>query len=254
MKPRLAILLLVAAAALLPYDAVTDVHPELADAGAGAAHWLGTDHLGRDVLRRLSAGGRAFLVPGAVALAVAGGLGSAFGAAAGWFGGLVATAIRAVTGAVAAIPAFGLVLLVLLVFGPGPEPLGVAAGLTAVPAVAEALYARLDALRRAEFVLAARAHGVSDARIFAWHLVWINGRDVVLRELAATLGTVLVTEVTLSYLGEFGVPEPTPSWGNLIAHALSTGSTNPLAAAAPVAAVLLTLWATTRPREQPWPS
>lgn len=254
MKARAAVLAALCLGALAPYDAVADVHPALADAGATWAHWLGTDHLGRDVLRRTLAGAGAFLGPGVGAALVAGLAGGALGAAAGWFGGAVAAALRAVTGALAAIPALGLVLLVLLVYGPGPGPLGVAAGLTAVPATAEAVYARMEQLRRSEFVLAARAHGLSDTRLFFRHLLWLNTRDVFVREMLGAVGVVLVTEVTLSYLGEFGVAEPQPSWGNLIAHALSTGCPNRLALAAPCAAVLVALWATSPPREGAWRS
>lgn len=244
MTPRLAWLGLLVLGALWPYDVLGDVHPERADLGPGLAHWLGTDHLGRDVLRRASAAAAAFLVPGFGAAALATLAGTALGAAIGWTGGPVAAALRSVTGAVAAIPSLILVLLVLLVTGPGPLGLALAAGLAATPTVAGALAERVEALRRAEFVLAARAHGIGDARILWFHLVWTNGGPLLVREAAAALGGVLVLEVTLSYLGEFGVAEPAASWGNMLAHAFSSGSPNPWTWLAPAAAVLTTLWAT----------
>lgn len=241
---RLGWLGVVVLAAALPYDVLADVDPAAMDLGATSAHLLGTDHLGRDVVRRLAAGGRAFLVPGvgAAALATAGGV--LVGAGIGWWGGAPAVALRAGLSAIAAIPGLALVLLLLLVTGPGPGGLALAAGLVAFPATATALADRVQALRGAEFVVAARGHGLSDARVLWWHLVWINGRGLLAREALATLGQVLVLDVTLSYLGSFGVAEPASSWGNMIAHAVGSGSPNVWTWAAPVAATLLTLWAT----------
>lgn len=244
MNVRVVLLLLLAAGAALPYAPLADVNAAAPDLPASLSRLLGTDHLGRDVFRRVLAGARAFLIPGVGAAVIAGGLGVGLGALAGWFGGLVEGVVTGCMGALRAVPPLVLALLVMMATGAGPAGLALGAGLAALPAFTEGVADRLGALRRAEFVVAARAHGISDARILVWHLLWVNTRALVLREALATVGQVLVLEVTLSYLGHFGVQEPTPSWGNMIDHALRTGCANPLAWVAPVAAVLVTLSAT----------
>lgn len=242
---RFAVLLfgLLAVGALLPYSPHADVHPAAADLPASAAHLLGTDHLGRDVLARLLAGSRAFLLPGAGAalLAALGGVG--LGAVAGWYGGVAEGLVRGALGAVTAVPPLVLALLVMMGVGATPGGLALGVGLAALPGLAAVVADRLAELRRAEFVVAARALGIGDFRILAWHLLWVNTRSLVAREALATMGQALVLEVTLSYLGRFGVQEPTPSWGNMIDHALRTGSGNPLSWAAPAGAVLIAVWA-----------
>jgi peptide/nickel transport system permease protein len=244
MRLRVALLGLLVVSALVPYAAGADVNAAPPDLGASAAHLLGTDHLGRDVLARLAAGSRAFLIPGAGAALLAATFGISLGALAGWVGGLPERAILGSMGALRAVPPLVLALLVMMAVGAGPSGLALGVGASAVPPLTEAVADRLGSLRRSEFVLAARAHGIGELRILLWHLLWVNARGVVAREALAAVGQVLVVEVTLSYLGRFGVPEPTPSWGNMVDHALRTGTGNTLAWAAPAAAVMLTLWAT----------
>ncbi len=223
----------------MPYDVVADVHPDLADAPPAAAHLLGTDHLGRDVLARLIRASRAFVLPGAGAAVVAGVLGLALGTVAGWFGGVAEQAGRLVFTVVGAVPRLVLVLLAATIVGDDPAVLAVAAGLVCAPELGSAVAARLGDLRRAEFVLALRAHGVSDARILGYHLLWVNARGVVARQLFTVFGYYVGLETTLSYLGGFGVQEPEPSWGNMVAFEFGRPDGNLLAWLAPA----LALWA-----------
>lgn len=223
-------------ALVLPYDLVTDVDPARASLGPTAAHWLGTDHLGRDVLHRLLLGSHAFVGPGLLAAFTAGLLGGLGGTLAGWHGGPAALALRYAATVVASIPRFVLVLLAGAIFGADTTILALATGVACAPALVDALHARLEALRRAEFVLALRAHGVPDRRILLHHLVWVNGRGLVARELLSTFGFFLVVETTLSYFGGFGVQEPAPSWGNMLAFEFGISDGNPLAWLAPAAA------------------
>jgi ABC-type dipeptide/oligopeptide/nickel transport system permease component len=80
---------------------------------------------------------------------------------------------------VASVPRFVLVLLACMIYGSDPLVLATAAGASYAPGLGQAVYARLEALRGAEFVLAARAHGLSDARILGRHLLWVNCRRLV---------------------------------------------------------------------------
>jgi peptide/nickel transport system permease protein len=222
---------------ILPYDVTADVRPQLASQGPSAAAWLGTDHMGRDVGRRLLLGSHAFLLPGAFAAALAGLLGTVAGAAGAWLGGPVAALVRYVSTVLASIPRFVFVLLAGAVFGPDVGVLAVATAIASTPAVCDAVSARIDHLKRSEFVIALRAHGVPDSRILLHHLLWVNGRGLLARQILSTFGFFLVVETTLSYLGGFGVQEPVPSWGNMLAFEFGVPDGNPLAWLAPAAAI-----------------
>jgi peptide/nickel transport system permease protein len=224
-------------AALASYDVVADVDPTRAGLGPGAAHWLGTDHLGRDVAWRLLLGSRAFVAPATGAALVAGTLGVAAGALAGYLGGAVAVVVRYALTVTAAVPRFVLVLLCGAVLGSDPRVLAAASGVACMPAVGDAVQARLESLRDAEFVLAARAHGLGEARILLYHLLWVNCRGLVARQLLQAFGFFLVVETTLSYLGGFGVQEPTPSWGNMLAFEFGIPDGNLFAWLAPAVAI-----------------
>ena len=201
---------------VLPYDPVADVSPMNADLAPSVAHWLGTDHLGRDVAWRLALACRAFVVPGLGACAVAAGLGVPLGALAGYHGGLTESVIRQGFSVLATLPRFVLVLLWLSIRGSGELQLALAAGLSFVPEIGEAVFARIAALRHDDYVLANRAHGVPPWRILWVHLVWAACRRTIGRGLVELFGAFVVVEATLSYVGGFGVREPSPSWGNML--------------------------------------
>ncbi len=175
---------------------------------------------------------------GTVACLVAAGLGGPLGAVAGWSGGPIAALVRFVVGSIASVPRLVLVLLVCTVYGSGSLQLAVAAGLAAVPSIAEAVGARIERLRRAEFVLASQAHGVPPGRLLVAHLVGAACGPSIARLLLATFGSFVVLECTLSYLGGLGVPEPMPSWGNMLVFDWGRG------ASASVIAPGLAIWAT----------
>ena len=220
-------------------DRALEVVTPLASDAPSLSAPLGRDHLGRDVLARLVVGAWAFVTPGALANVVALGLGVPIGATAGWFGGLVAAGQRALTTSVESVPTLGLVCLGAAIFGPTPEVLGALAGLAWAPRVAEAVRARLESLRQAELVLALEAHGVPPWRVLTHHLLWVGCRGLLTRQALTLFAAVLTLETTLSYLGDLGVAEPTPSWGNMLSFEWGIDG-NPWAAAAPA----LTLWIT----------
>ncbi len=239
----LGLLALCAAAWLLGrwsgYDPVADVNPGAASLGPGWDHPLGTDHLGRDVLARLALATDAFVVPGLVACLASLLLGLPAGALSGALGGVPASLARFGLGVIASLPAFVWVLLAATILGPDPLVLACSVGLAYAPALAEEVHARIEGLRRAEFVLALRAHGLSEPRILLYHLLWLNARPLVLRHLLQVFAFSLAVETSLSYIGSFGVAEPRPSWGNMLAFSFGQQE-NPLAALAPA----LALWAT----------
>lgn len=221
------------------YDPVLDVHPELASLPPGPARWLGTDHLGRDVLRRLLLASHSFVGPGLAACAVAATVALPLGALSGFVGGPTATLLRLPLSSVASIPRFVWVLLACTILTPSPAVLSIAAGLAYAPALSGALSARVEALRRAEFVLASRAHGYAWWTILGHQILWVNCRRLVLRHLLHLFSFFLTLETSLSYIGNFGVAEPSPSWGNMLSFSFDRQD-NPLAAAAPALAIWIT--------------
>ena len=218
-------------AAISGYDPVLDVHPQAAELGPSAAHWLGTDHLGRDVLMRLLLASHSFVGPGLLACGVALGVALPLGALAGYLGGAPAAALRLPLLSVASVPRFVWVLLAVTVLEPIPTVLALSVGLAYAPALAGALEARIEGLRRAEFVLAARAHGYTDANILLHQILWVNCRRLVARHLLHLFGFFLALETSLSYIGSFGVVEPTPSWGNMLAFSFGRPGLGALASA-----------------------
>jgi peptide/nickel transport system permease protein len=233
---------LAALAPLAGYPVGADVDPSVASAGPSAAHWLGTDHLGRDVFWRLLLGARAFVGPGLLACAVSAGVGIPLGAWTGWSEGVVSAALRTGLGAISSVPRLVLVLLACSIYGNGALQLALAVGVAGVPPLAEAIRERVVRMRVEEFVLASRAHGLSDAWVLLVHLVMVASGRAVARQLLAGFGAFLGVECTLSYLGGFGVQEPTPSWGNMLAA--EWGRAIGWSTVAPALAIALTLGAT----------
>lgn len=241
-------IVVVLAGFIAPFSGVVpgmDVDVSRAGLGPSSTAWLGTDHLGRDVFWRLTWGCRAFTMPGTIALVVVLAVGLPIGALSGWRTGPTSAGLRFVSDALASVPRLVFVLLVSTILGAGLVVLGVAAGLAFVPTFAEAIRDRVTQLRLQGHVEGWRAHGLSDARILWVHMVCVGCGRLIARRLIELFGFVLVLETTLSYIGMFGVQEPTPSWGNMLAFDWGRAS-HLVPWLAPAVAIWLTLAATAR--------
>ena len=231
-------------APLSGYDAIADVDPTRADLGPSAQHWLGTDHLGRDTASRLLLACRSFTGPGLLACLLAAIIGVPAGAIAGYTGGWTAGVVRFGFTVVGSIPRFVLFLLALSIYGSSMWVLAIVAGIAFVPSLGEAVYGRIEELRRADYVVANQAYGVPPWRILWVHLVWAVCRRPIAQKLITLFGYFLVLETTLSYL-RVGVSEPTPSWGNMLMFDWGR-SINVWNVAAPALALWMTVGATAR--------
>ncbi len=197
--------------------------------GPSWAHPLGTDPLGRDLLRRMVDSSEAFFVPGLFACLVCVALAVPAGAAIGYWPRARASAfLRGVLTIVAAWPRLVLVVVVVAIFTASvSDPAAFAelrlfllaglVGLSFVPQMAHALAEKVLFFQREQFVEAARAHGLPDSKILGFHILWANCRNLVLRQVCMLFGSWLLVETSLSYLGHYGVPAPRPSWGNILA-------------------------------------
>ena len=179
-----------------------------------AAHWLGTDGFGRDILTRVIWGGRVSLEIGLLATGLSLIVGTALGASAAYFGGAVDTAIMRVADVFMAIPALFLILVVVALFGAGLTNTAAVIGLVTWAQVARVVRGDSLSLRARDFVDAARALGASHRRILGHHLL-INALPVIIVQATLLLGQTILIESGLSYLG-LGAQPPLPSWGNMI--------------------------------------
>lgn len=202
-------------------------------------HPLGTDELGRDLLARIAYGGRVSLTIGVLAMAVAVTVGTAVGAAAGYYGGRLDNVLMRATDLMLVFP--DLILLILLAgfFGTSFATIVLVIGAVRWMTVARLVRASVLSLRTRDFVAAARALGASDPAIVLRHILPNSIGPVVV---AATLGTAgaIIAESTLSYLG-LGIQPPTASWGNMLQNAQDQFSTAPWTAIFPGLMIFLTV-------------
>ena len=180
----------------------------------GSKFWLGTDHLGRDILSRIIYGARVSLLAAAITLGVGGCIGVVLGLVAGWYGGVVDEAIMRFVDILLAIP---LVLIALAMVATLGQSLSIIVAVLTIfiwPRFARQLRGEVLQLKNMDFVALARVAGASVPRILFVHIFpgTINTLIVV-----ATLqvGIVILLEATLSFLGA-GVPPPTATWGGMV--------------------------------------
>jgi peptide/nickel transport system permease protein len=166
----------------------------------GGAFVLGTDDLGRDVLLGVINGARVSLLAGAIAAGTSAVLGTAIGATAGFFGPPLDDVLMRLTEVVQVAPRFFLAVLVAALFGPSLWYLALLLGLTFWPQTARLLRAQVLSLREREYVLAARAVGLSPWRILLRHVL-PNAVSIVVITAALQVGAAILVEASLSFLG-----------------------------------------------------
>jgi oligopeptide transport system permease protein len=204
---------------LLGLDAVATA-PELRHRPPSPAHWFGTDALGRDLFARVLVGGRTSLLVGVAATAVSVGIGTVYGAVAGFYGGRLDELLMRLVDFLYGVPYMFLVILVTLLFSDTARgealPVFVALGLVQWLTMARIVRAQVLSLREREFVLAARVGGASDLRILWRHLL-PNALGPVVVYATLTVPAVILLESFLSFLG-LGVAL---SWGELVSEGVS---------------------------------
>lgn len=189
-------------------------------ASPGAAHWFGTDELGRDILSRVLYGARLSLLVAVSVVACSLSLGIIFGGIAGYYGGPIDTALNIfVMNAFLSLPGILLAIAFVAFLGPGLINLILALSIGGWVGYGRLVRAQVLAVREREFVEAARALGASDLRIFLRHILPNIIQPLIVQSAIGMAGAVLA-EATLSFLG-LGVPPPTASWGSMLNDARS---------------------------------
>lgn len=228
-KNRLAVrglivlLIMVMTALLTPWIAPYAFDAQNLDLGAtppSAAHWLGTDIFGRDMLTQIMFGGRISLAVGFIATTVALLIGVTWGAIAGYLGGRVDAVMMRLVDILYALPFMIFIVLLMVVFGRNMLLLFLAIGAVEWLTMARIMRGQVQSLRQQEFVEAAISLGLPTSTIIRRHLV-PNALGPIIVYTTLTIPGVMLLEAFLSFLG-LGVQPPQTSWGLLISYGAET--------------------------------
>jgi peptide/nickel transport system permease protein len=200
-----------------------------------AAHWMGTDELGRDVLARVIWGARASLEAGVLSVAISLALGVPLGLLAGYLGGWVDNLISRFTDALLACPFLILAIALAAFLGPNLLNAMIAIGVAATPIFVRLTRGQVLAVKTEDFVEAARAVGNPHRRILLRHIL-PNVTSPLIVQATLTIATAIIAESSLSFLG-LGQQPPAPSWGSMLNFAKNFISQAPWMAIWPGAAI-----------------
>ena len=179
-----------------------------------AEHWLGTDHLGRDIYSRIVHGARVSLIVGLASTLLGSVLGGVIGLLSGYIGGTTDLVAQRVLDILQGLPLLVLALVMSAALGPAIHNVVIAISIPIIPRAARVIRSSVLSIREMQYVEAARALGVRHLRIAFRHVLPNTvGPFIVL--CTAQLGSAILVEATLSFLG-LGVPEPYPSWGRML--------------------------------------
>lgn len=179
-----------------------------------AAHWFGTDELGRDVLSRVIWGTRASLSAGVVSVSISLLLGVPIGLAAGYLGGFVDNLISRLTDAFLACPFLILAIALAAFLGPSLTNAMIAIGVSTTPVFVRLTRAQVLNVKVEDYIEAARAVGNSPLRI-AWRHVMPNVLAPLIVQATLAIASAVIAEASLSFLG-LGQQPPAPSWGSML--------------------------------------
>ncbi len=235
-----AVLVFVALLSLLwtPYAVdVMDIPTRLQ--GPSAAHWLGTDQYGRDVLSRLMAGAVNSIVVSLVAVGIGAGIGVPLGALAAARRGLIEEVVMRFNDFTFAFPALLSAVMITAILGPGAINSIIAIGIFNIPVFARLTRGASLSLWKRDFVLAARVAGKGRTRITAEHIL-PNIASLLIVQMTIQFALAILAEAGLSYLG-LGTQPPAPSWGKMLNEAQTLMFQAPLLAIFPGLAIMITV-------------
>ena len=231
------VLVAVLAPLLAPYDPMASNFLAVRKPPS-AAHWLGTDEVGRDVLSRIIYGTRASVLAGLIPVVVALGISVPLGVISGYAGGWLDAVLMRVTDAMLAVP-FLIVAIALAAFlGPNLWNAMLAIGIAALPVFVRLARGAALSVRAEDYIEAARAVGASPLRIAFRHMI-PNMLPPLLVQGSVMAATAIIAEASLSFLG-LGQQPPAPSWGSMLNAAQRHMVAAPWMAIAP-GAVIFTL-------------
>jgi peptide/nickel transport system permease protein len=205
--------------------------------GASAAHWFGTDSLGRDIASQLLVGAQASILVGVFAVLIGFSIGAALGLLASARGGWWEEGVMRLADFTFAFPALLSAIMLGAIYGPGLVTGIVAIGIFNIPVFARVTRAAANAIWAREYVLAARAAGKNRWQI-TWHHVVPNIASALIVQATNQFATAIIAEAALSYLG-LGTQPPMPSWGRMLNEAQTQMFQAPMLAVYPGMAIVL---------------
>ena len=180
----------------------------------GAQHWLGTDHLGRDLLTRIVHGSASSMTSALIAVAIGVAVGGALGLVGGYLGGWVDAVIGRVVDVLLAIPGFLLAVVVVTALGYDTRNAAIATGVSAVAVFAQLMRSEVLRVRTSVFIEAARISGGSSTYVLLRHVL-PNALRPVLSLAVLQFGIAILVIAGLAFLG-YGDPPPASDWGLLV--------------------------------------
>ena len=190
--------------------------------GPSAAHWMGTDDLGRDQLTEIMYAGQVSLLIGLAVAMIATIVGVFVGALAGFFAGLVDQGLGRLTDLFLVLPEIAILAVVLKALGQSPTWIIVVLAALGWMYVARVVRGQVLSIKEKEFVEAARASGASSRRIITRHIL-PNTIGPIMVNMTLAIAAAIIAESTLSFLG-FGIQPPANSWGRMLADAESAAA------------------------------
>jgi peptide/nickel transport system permease protein len=234
------VLLALCAGWIAPYDPLQTSF-SLVRKAPGAAHWFGTDEVGRDLLSRVIWGTRASLSAGVISVSIALGIGVPLGMLAGYVGGIVDSLISRITDAMLACPFLILAIALAAFLGPSLGNAMIAIGITATPIFVRLSRGQVMVVKSEDYVEAARAVGNPPHRILIRHIL-PNILPPLIVQGTLAVATAIIAEASLSFLG-LGQQPPAPSWGSMLNTAQRFLTQAPWLAVFPGAAIFITVLA-----------
>ncbi len=234
--------LFIAAAVLAPLIAPYDPNAQTWTAvrrAPSAAHWFGTDDVGRDLLTRVIYGARASLMAGLVSVGIALAIGVPLGMIAGYLGGFVDALLGRITDAMLACPFLILAIALAAFLGPSLRNAMIAIGITTTPILLRLTRGQVMAVKVEDYVEAARAVGNPRWRIAIFHIL-PNILPALLVQATLSIAAAIIAEAALSFLG-LGQQPPAPSWGSMLNSAQRFLVNAPWMAVWPGLAIFLTV-------------
>ncbi len=189
--------------------------PQLLQQSQGTTHWLGTDSLGRDQLVRLLYGARVSMLIGLFGTIISLLLGGVLGMVAGFFRGRADDVFSWLINTFSSVPTLFVLILVTSLWRPNAITLTLFLGFFGWVGIARFMRGQVLQIRELDYTLAARAIGASSPRIM-WHHVLPNSIPLILVLATVDIGTLILTESALSFLG-LGVQPPNATWGSMLA-------------------------------------
>jgi peptide/nickel transport system permease protein len=220
---------------LAPYppnatDALAVAHPT-----PSAAHWLGTDHIGRDILSRLLWGARRVLTVAPVAVLAAAIVGTLLGLCAGYHRGVIDLVISRLADILLSFPVIILYMIVLATFGSSALNIILVIAVTKAPIIARIVRGLTLELRERDYVAAAKMRGETALHIMLVEIL-PNARGPLIVDLCLRMGYTTITIGVLGFLG-IGLPPPDPDWGGMVKDTYGLMSVWPHMSIIPCAAI-----------------